>query len=69
LKQIAAVKQRKMARTKLSPEEKASRERERSLGIKRHLAVMWTKTDHARHHREQQAIARNVTKPAHWTWQ
>jgi hypothetical protein len=57
-----------MARTKISKEERARRARARQFGVKRALAVMWTKTDHARALCKQREIARNMKKPYKWTW-
>ena len=53
-----------MARTKLTKQERERRARERTLGIKRVLAVIWTKFDHTRARRQQRQRDRNLKKPA-----
>jgi len=43
-----------MARSKPTPDELTRIQQDRKLGIKKMMAVMWTRSDHAKHQLKQQ---------------
>ena len=51
-----------MARSKPTSEELARIQQDRKHGIKKMLAVMWTRSDHAKHQLKQQQSQLNTLK-------
>jgi hypothetical protein len=53
-----------MARTKLTAEERVANRRLRVHGVKKQLAVMWTRSDHIKARLKKEQFDANAKKPA-----